>query len=182
MLTLRQHRRFSFLLVILTLLHTSSLQAGGLTAGQIQSAYIFQISKFVTWPAERMQGEQFNVCYLPPDNLGGMLEMMQGRRIFQKDVTIVPLKSLQAADTCHVLFIGEHPQLSVRQLVILARENHILTVSPSAHSLTHSMLALPLVDNKVELQVNLNLLNSADLHMSTNLLEIASRVIKGDTP
>lgn len=179
---MRQHRRFSLLMVIFILIYTSSIQASGLTAAQIQSAYIFQIGKFVTWPESRMQGEQFNVCYLPPDDLSGMLNLMRGRRIFQKDVTIVPLKNLEAASICHVLYIGEHPQISIRQLIAIAQEHHILTVSPLGNSLTHSMLALPLVDNKVELQVNLNLLNSADLHMSTNLLEIASRVIKGDTP
>lgn len=177
---MRLGKSFLFFLVAITSLHTGTLSAGGLTAAQVQSAYIYQISKFVTWPDARMGGESFNICYFPANDLDQMLSQMEGRRIQQKSVHVIEVQ--ENLSDCHVLFIGEGVNISTRSLIKNASENNILTVGSEAKMLTYCMLTLPLANNKVELQVNLNLLNDANLHMSTNLLEIASKVMKEDTP
>lgn len=177
---MRLRKSIFFPLVAITTFYSGILSAGGLTAAQVQSAYIFQISKFVSWPAKRMEGEDFNICFFPENNLELMLNQMEGRRIQQKKVHVMEVTG--SYNNCHVLFIGEDVPLHSRTLIKNADENSILTVGNSQKMLTYCMLTLPLMDNKVELQVNLNLLNDANLHMSTNLLEIASKVIKEDTP
>lgn len=176
---MRLRKSIFFPLVAITTFYSGILSAGGLTAAQVQSAYIFQISKFVSWPDTRMGGDSFNICYFPSYNLDMMLSQMEGRRIQQKNVHIIEVQ--EDYSDCHVLFIDEGVQISMRSLIKTASENNILTVGNHQKMLTYCMLTLPLVNNKVELQVNLNLLNAANLHMSTNLLEIASKVIKEDT-
>lgn len=179
---MRLRRSIFPLMVLCTAFYSGMLSAGGLTAAQVQSAYIFQISKFVTWPDARMAGETFNICHFPSLDLNQMLRQMEGRRILQKNVHIVEIPDENTSRDCHVLFIGNGMRLNTGNLIKNTSQNNILTIGESEHMLTYSMLTLPLLENKVELQVNLNLLNAANLHMSTNLLEIASKVIKGDTP
>jgi len=143
---------------------------------QIKAAYLYQISKFVFWPAERKQVDTFQVCQLGPDSYGGTLQKMVGRTVFNKPVTIQSISSLQQAPPCHLLIISDPKSVPSDSLRKLVSEHSVLTVVDGSKHWDIGMVSFVLEKKRVRLHINLSLAKLSGLTFAANLLEVASEI------
>lgn len=157
----------------------SSSAFSELNTNQIKSAYLFQISKFVFWPEERKQFDNFNLCLLGPDTYQGNLQKMVGRTVFNKPVKFRAVNSLDDAQQCHLLVLSSAERIKTSELTAWLKQHPVLTIADGAQSIDKAMVVFVLEEQRVRLHINIDLARLAGLSFAANLLEVASKIKKG---
>ncbi len=147
---------------------------------QIKAAYLYQISKFVFWPEQSKQADNFKVCQLGPDRYEGTLKNMNGRTVFSKPVIIASITSLDQAQACHLLILSDPKKIKLSVLKEWLAKHSVLTVVDGEHNWGMGMVAFVLEKQRVRLHINLNLAQHSGLTFAANLLEVASFIHGAD--
>lgn len=145
----------------------------------VKAAYLYQIPKFVSWPSEHLkQGARLNLCVLGSDPFRGALQKIHLRQVRGHELNVRYIKKIHKASQCHILFLsGDFAEQSVLDKYHRIAEQHILTIGESAAFVKGGgIIALTLREDRVALEVNLQAAQDANIEVSSNLLEIASRV------
>lgn len=147
---------------------------------QVKAAYLYQISKFVFWPEElKKNADAFHLCQLGADSYDGMLQKMQGRKVFKKPIKVRQVSSLEMASTCHLLVISDPEKLKKKQLTDWLDTHSVLTVVDGNEHASKGMVAFVIEQQRVRLHINLGLAEQAKLSFAANLLEVASHIYRG---
>lgn len=146
---------------------------------QIKAAYLYQISKFVFWPEERKNADEFQVCQLGRDKYAGTLNKMSGRKVFNKPVRVNSVQDLNNAENCHLLIISAPEALATDTLKTWLQTNQVLTVVDGAEFWDKGMVSFVLEKHRVRLHINLSLAEESGLAFAANLLEVASHIYRG---
>lgn len=146
---------------------------------QIKAAYLYQISKFVFWPEERKNTDEFKVCQLGKDKYAGTLNKMTGRKVFNKPVKVTSVKDLKSANGCHLLIISAPEALTTDSLKNWLQNNQVLTVVDGEEFWDKGMVSFVLEKHRVRLHINLSLAEESGLAFAANLLEVASHIYRG---
>lgn len=153
---------------------------GELKPHQVKAAYLYQISKFVFWPEELKQSaDAFHLCQLGPDSYAGMLQKMQGRKVFKKPIKVRQVSSLETASNCHLLVISDPGSLKNKDLSVWLNTHPVLTVVDGNEHASKGMVAFVIEQQRVRLHINLGLAEQAKLSFAANLLEVASHIYRG---
>ena len=172
--------RSVFLLTSLCVSLLASPSYGELKPHQVKAAYLYQISKFVFWPEELKQSaDAFHLCQLGPDSYAGMLQKMQGRKVFKKPIKVRQVTSLEAASNCHLLVISDPASLNNKDLSTWLNTHPVLTVVDGNEHASKGMVAFVIEQQRVRLHINLGLAEQAKLSFAANLLEVASHIYRG---
>lgn len=157
------------------ILSTHSSLAGASVEYKIKAAYIYNFTKFVTWP--KVQSDTFNLCILGKEPFGPLLDSIESRTALGLPIKLIRLNHFDAAKQCHILFLGSAIRKDVRSAIESAG---ILTVSDEKQFAKHGgMIGFVVRNGKVKLQININRAKQAGLEISAKLLEI-SEVIEGN--
>ncbi|UAA39031.1 YfiR family protein [Paraneptunicella aestuarii] len=101
------------LLTITLLLLVSGVSAQHFsTEAKLKSAFIFNFSRLIDWPEWLFDKEKpvINICTLATDELNNILKNYQGRHSNDYAFNLVPLKSADNYQHCHLLYVDkEHP-------------------------------------------------------------------------
>jgi len=153
---------------------------GELKPHQVKAAYLYQISKFVFWPEElKKNADAFHLCQLGPDSYEGMLQKMQGRKVFKKPIIVRQVTNLQQASSCHLLVISDPTGIESKDLTAWLNTNPVLTVVDGNEHVSKGMVAFVIEQQRVRLHINLGLAERAKLSFAANLLEVASHIYRG---
>jgi hypothetical protein len=160
---------FSTKIVVLALLLcTHSAFAAATVEYKIKAAYLYNFTKFITWP-ER-QSETFNLCILGKDPFGSLIESIESREALGLPIKLVRMRRYDASKKCHLLFLGSATRKDTRELIA---SSGILTVSEKQHFAKYGgMIGFVIKEGKVKLQINLAKLKESGLEISAKLLEI----------
>src|SRR5690349_18716675 len=104
MLTLK-HTAFLLLLIVLG----GPVFAQKASEYQVKSAFLFNFSKFLEWPAEAMgqPADPFVIGILGSDPFGNYLdEIIAGEKIAEHPMVVRRYDSVQQVDRCHILYIN----------------------------------------------------------------------------
>ncbi len=157
------------------ILFTHSSLAGASVEYKIKAAYIYNFTKFVTWP--KTESNTFNLCVLGKEPFGPLLNSIESRTALGLPIKLIRLEHFDASKRCHILFLGDAIRQDVREVIASAG---ILTVSEAKQFAKHGgMIGFVVKNGKVKLQINLNRAKQAGLEISAKLLEI-SEVIEGN--
>ncbi len=171
--SMRFFRASIFSLVFILFTHSSL--AGASVEYKIKAAYIYNFTKFVTWP--KTESDTFNLCILGKEPFGTLLNSIESRTAFGLPIKLIRLKHFDASKQCHILFLGDAIRKDVRESITSAG---ILTVSEEKQFAKHGgMIGFVVKNGKVKLQINLVRAKQAGLEISAKLLEI-SEIIKGN--
>lgn len=160
----------------------SSSAFSELNTYQIKSAYLYQISKFVFWPDKQKQYANFNLCVLGPDTYGGNLQKMEDRTVFNKPVKVRNVSSLSNASNCHLLLLTNPTAVSEHELRVWLQKKGVLTITDGEKNIDKAMVVFVLENQRVRLHINIELAKHTGVSFAANLLEVASKVKKGDQP
>ena len=150
--------------------------AGGEHANehQLKAAFLFNMAKFVEWPAEVFAGpaEPLVVCILGDDEIEDALRQAPVRLVTGRSLAIRRIADSQKAAGCHILFVGE--SVGRRWRTDMLKNSSILTVGETKDFIPQGgAVNFELQGDTIHIQVSIEALKRARLVMSSKLLSLS---------
>ncbi|MGH9455931.1 MAG: YfiR family protein, partial [Terriglobia bacterium] len=149
------------------------------TEYEVKAAYLFNLGKFVEWPAQAaVKEDSFPICVLGADPFGQVLDAaIAGETIGGKTVIAKRISKPQDATGCRILFISSSEEGCLQEILANLDGTSVLTVSDMPDfGQRGGMIHLVLENRKVRFAVNLTAAERAGLTLSSQLLKLAVRV------
>lgn len=167
-------RGWAALLSLLLFTLTYSVQAE--EASRVKAAFVFNFTKFVTWPADvEEKGGELRLCLLSRNPLEDFLIQLNGRKMRNFTMSIAVLDTLKELEHCHIVLLTDNPH-DLKALKSVAALP-VLTIAEQ-HGFARQGGAIELFteNNLVRFDVNLQRIKSSGLNISTTVLELARKV------
>ncbi|MFA7242313.1 MAG: YfiR family protein [Sulfuricellaceae bacterium] len=139
----------------------------------LKAAFIFQIAKFVEWPAGSAPPR---LCVLGGNPFGAALEALRGKPSpspeRKMEVTLLDM----GADIreCSMLFIASPAERHLERIVAISRGAGILTIGDTeGFAKRGAMVNFYLENGKVRFEINLDVARQGGLKISSKLLSLA---------
>jgi hypothetical protein len=153
---------------------------------EVKAAYLVSLGRFVEWPfsAKLAADTRFQVCVLGDDPFGDLLDQAAaGAAVRNLPVAASRIALIEEAAACHVVFIGRSDEALLRRTLEALSESSALTVSDSPRFAERGgMIEFVVEASRVRFIVNLAAAENAELELSSDLLRVAVRVLRGLTP
>ena len=147
---------------------------------QVQAAFLFNFTKFVTWPKDAFQRADNAVVIgvLGEDPFGQVLEdTIRDKTVMGKPLTVKRFQTIQDAANSHILFLSSSEEPHLPEIMKALKHTSVLTVSDMAQFAERGgMVALTLDEQRIRLKVNLDAVDRAGLKMGSQLLKLAKIV------
>ncbi len=146
---------------------------------QVKAAFLFNFAKFVEWPAGARAGQGFLfVCVLGRDPFGPVLEeLIQGKRVNGRPLRAKRISRPEEVPSCHMLFISGSEGGRLEEILSLAREASVLTVSDVDRFVQRGgVINFLKGDKKIRFEINPDAAARAGLKISSKLLQLATVV------
>jgi len=148
---------------------------------RLKAGYLFNFAKFVEWPASAAS-DSLTFCFVGAEGIQRSLVSSLGdKRIGVRRLIVRSIQEHETANGCELLFVdGKLPAAVLAEFG--GSSLAVLTIS-DAKEFTHSggIIALYTEDNRLRFVVNIENAARARLRISSNLLQLASAVEKGDS-
>ena len=167
-------KRAGILIIIFGLFQPLLLLAGTEVEYRIKAAYLYNFTKFITWP--EIQGERFNICLLGEDPFGNLIAPVETKKSHGYPIKLIRMPHFDADSKCHIIFINgdvSYPANALSKDILTVRNSEILTQQ-------NIMIGFVIKDKKVRLQINLQAVKSSTLSISAKLMEVADVIGGGD--
>jgi hypothetical protein len=145
---------------------------------KLKALVVFSLAKFVEWPPETFgsTNSPLIIGILGDDPFESVLEeIIQGRAINGRSLTIKRSRDVEELTTCHILFVS--PSERDRESQILSRLDglSVLTVSDSEQFLPDGgIIRLKMKQQKVRFNISAPAAKRARLKLSSQLLSLAT--------
>jgi hypothetical protein len=148
---------------------------------EVKAAYLYNFGKFVEWPAsQRRTARTFDVCVLGTDPFGEALDrVVAGAVVAGKAVRARRLLTAAEAPGCHILFVGTNDDRQITEVLGILNRADVLTVSDGPQFVRRGgMIQFVRQGSRVRFEVNLARAQEARLVLSSELLRVATTVLK----
>lgn len=153
------------------------------SAEQVKAAYIYNFTKFVTWPdgAFRNERDPIEVCALGDSVSSQALAPLQQRQSRGRRIAVRILERPTDTYSCHIVYIAEQSSERMTQWLSADMAIHALTVSDMpGFADGDGVIEFVLTEGaRIRLRINLRNARARGLLISAQLLEVADVVIKG---
>ena len=166
------------MILLLTTALSTDMAATPLNPYQVKAVFLFNFSKFVTWPESSLRQPEFTICVLGKDPFGIYLDLtLEGVQVNQQPIHAQRIQSLDQPSNCLILFISTSEQGRLSEILVKTRDQAILTVSdiPDFARLGGN---IELYSNrqKTGMIINQTSIERAGLSIRANLLQLADIV------
>jgi len=156
-----------------------SAQAPSQIEANLKAVFLFNFSKYVTWPALAM-GErspaELRICVTANDGFFALLKAaVQGEAINGKPLMAVALVRLDEARTCQILYVGDAQSPDAEAWLAVVRNRQVLTVANGALT-DDTVIAFVRNDNRIRFDINRAAATRHNLNISSKLLRLARQV------
>jgi hypothetical protein len=152
----------------------------------VKAVYLYNFGRFVEWPGkvEATQGGTFAVCVLGQDPFGPSLDTtLAGETIGGKTVVAKRISSAQESGNCRILFLSFMEASRLNRIITDLDKKAVLTVSDMPQFVkSGGMIQFVLEKNRIRFEVNLTATQRAGLTLSSELLKVATVVIRNPQP
>ena len=151
------------------------------TEYRIKAAFLYNFSRFVTWPDHAIRDEgKFNLCILGDDPFGDLLDAIAGKSVQNTSLEIKRPDHVNQESACQIIFISKTDASELSYLMKVLKDKPALTVSDAEGFTDNSgIIQFKLVDNKVQFNINIDAASRAGLEISSKLLSLAT-VVRND--
>jgi hypothetical protein len=141
----------------------------------VKAAYLYNFGKFTKWPSET---PSFNICLLGKDPFGGSLDrIVAGESIEGKPIVVHRLSDLRPVRDCSILFVSSSERARMGLILSQIQNMPVLTVSDAPEFLERGgMIQFELQNDRVRFEINLRAARDAKLVLSSELLNVATKV------
>ncbi|MBM0105497.1 YfiR family protein [Steroidobacter sp. S1-65] len=155
----------------------------------IKAGYILLFTRYVEWPkgAFTSADAPLEICLLGTDPFGSVLDKtMAGQRSQHRALNVRRLPDVQAAQGCHVLFLGSATLEQTRQWLDALAGEPVLTITEDPDALGHGAalcFVREIADGKARIRFDASLpsMQRAGLSASSQML-VAARKVHRDNP
>jgi hypothetical protein len=139
---------------------------------------VFNFIKFVEWPDSVIKpGNKIRLCVIGNDELHTSLSALDGRKVGEYEIQIIPHTGNEVLNACHVLYIGEHEQRRLVPIIKSLGDAPVLTISDiPGFAERGGSIGLLNRNDKVLFEVNLASTRKAELHLSGQMLNLATNI------
>ncbi|MGV6825680.1 MAG: YfiR family protein [bacterium] len=143
---------------------------------QRKARYVFNFIRFIEWPTafELASGQPLNLCVLGKTTVIEALQSLEGKSLRGHVVRVSRHERHYQMKSCHLVFVSDIDRHPPRQLIDNFSGQPVLLVSDApGFARQGGMLGLVKRGDKVMLEVNQRAIESANLEVSSMLLEVA---------
>lgn len=164
-----------FLLISLT---TSSACAEESLEYKIKAAYLYNFTKFISWP--ETPAATFNICVVGVDPFKDLLSGLDTKNVQGKPIRVLVYSSLSQVKDCQIVYFDNTdalPNIVLPHALLVGNLNNSLTVSSQPFfAESGGMIGFVLEEEKVKLHINLKALKQSGLGISAKLIEVSTLV------
>ena len=187
---MRRVNRLVYILLLLLagamLIQQRQVRAQSAEVNQVKAAYLYNLAKFVEWPAEayRDADDPAIICAVGDDRTGEILQQaVSGKRANGRRVEARNPRTPRDMRSCHVLFIGFSEKGRISDVLRDLENSHVLTVGQTEQFIPlGGMINLAQNNGRIELEIDPATAEAAGLKISSRLLvvsRIASNASRG---
>ena len=150
---------------------------------QIKAAYLYNLIKFIDWPATQNDSAEGNniaathICVLGRNPFGPHLDKLESRTANGKAIKVRYLNVGDNLANCDIAYLSKYLEHNPEMMQQLGDIQGLLTVGTTQQFIdTGGMIALVVVENSVQVRINHSITKAAGFIVSGNLLEIAKVV------
>ena len=147
----------------------------------LKSAFLYNFAKFVEWPTTTFpeRTTPFMICVLGSDPFGASLDAIAGKTAQERTIVITRLQSGAAMDRCHILYVSPGEVTQTKEILRSLHNTPVLTVCDvESCAEAGMMLNMRLVDNRVQLDMNVEAVQRTLLKVSSQLMKL-THIVKG---
>jgi len=149
---------------------------------QVKAAFLYQFSKFVEWPPQAFQNNQYTICIGVVDGgpMVSALQSIEGKETKGRRVAVKRFKTPEELAFCHILYVS--PAMESRLAAILERLKGTSTLTVSdirGFARRGGMINLITIEDKIQFEINVETAEKANLQISSHLLRLA-RIVSGE--
>ena len=147
---------------------------------KIKAAFIYNFTKFIVWPQQDTNSNDgyFNVCILGDNRISAASSTIQGKLVHGKILQIKYIKNVEKKAECEIIFFAISNTERLKKALESMKGMSILSVGDSRDFIDNGgIIGLFENNNKVRFDINQLAANESGLKISSQLLELANRVI-----
>lgn len=148
------------------------------TEYQVKAAFLYNFTKFVEWPARRVQPAEFMVCIFGEDPFGDDFEaVVEKKTVSGRKLVVSRTRRVADLAQCHIAFVSASERDRWPEILDAARRGSILTVSDTEpFAREGGMINLVTSNNRIRLEINASAARQSGLKISSKLLKLATVV------
>ncbi|MCV2359187.1 YfiR family protein [Paucibacter sp. TC2R-5] len=149
---------------------------------RLKAAFLYRIGQFVEWPEtpQRAGDSAFTICVLGSNPFGESLRELSTRSLGARPIALLYPSSASEARLCQIVYTDLPTKKTVLELSALLADSPVLTVGGAAQFVdAGGGIGFVVVDGKLRLEINLDVLKRANLKPSAKLVEVAVRTVGG---
>ena len=167
--------------VVLTLhlicLTTAGAEVQLISENQAKASFVFNVVRYVNWPPP--EGDTVLIGILGKGLLAREWQSISGKTVNGRKVRVVKSNDVDEMLDCQIVVIEETSPHRLSRSLLSLRHYPILTIGDSpAFISTGGCLNISLRNNHISFSINLVQARSVGLDISSNLLKLATEVIK----
>ena len=179
------NKRFlKYYLVIVFAILSVSVSAQQYTEYDLKAAYIFNFSKFVSWPQNTFEHDDsdFNIAVFGESPITKvLLAAFKGRKIQNREISIRVFYRIEDLPKAQIVFVSKGMQLETANLIEIIDNRPILLVGDAVESFCQlgGVINFTARGSKYQFEINNNAAISLHLKISSKLLAL-SKIISND--
>lgn len=156
------------------------LSAQNVDPWQLRTAFIYNFSQFIEWPAEAFTSPTapFNICIVGNHRFGQNLQSLEKRNVRGHPVAVLSLQQVHEARSCHILYMANSRAIDSKQWAAELGRLPILTIIET-DEVRNLPAGIGFIEQGGKLRwiINIGMLRQINLKVSAKLIEIAVAVI-----
>lgn len=146
---------------------------------QLKAAFVFNIARYVTWPTTPHESQLFTVGVIGQGRNSSSLGSLQGKTIHGRKIVVQSITDLDEVTNCQLVFIETSERKNIYRILSTLKDYPVLAISEiDGFSQYGGIITLRVVSNRMTFEVNLKSARASGLIISSNLLKLATEVIK----
>jgi hypothetical protein len=146
----------------------------------VKAVFLFNFSKYVTWPAGSAVGErspaEIRICVTANDGFYNVLKSaVQGEDVDGRPLVPIALDGLDAARTCQILYVGDARTPDARAWLNAVRGHQVLTVG-DGEIRDDTVITFVRDGSRLRFDINRSAAGRHGLSVSSKLLRLARTV------
>lgn len=145
--------------------------------GALEAAYIYNFTKFTSWPKNTWTiGHQnnLNLCLYGQDDIIDELKLLNGKKVQHKIISTTHSITEESLGYCHVLYISPSQLRRYEYIINILADKPVLTIGNDPRFLNAGgIISLVQQEDKLRFEVNVETLKHTPLTLSSKLLALA---------
>ena len=147
----------------------------------IKASFIHNFTKFIQWPLESNSFNnlnEFNLCVMGENPFGTILDhLAETNRIKGRSILIKTSTPFYKIKSCHIVFISQSKTSDIERIVEHLKSSPVLTIGDTEGYADRGVgINLIIVGNKIQFQINKEVIEQSGLEVSSELLELGTNV------